>query len=66
MYDIHVFTHTTTYTVSHNCFYYTSKPECAIPDDNDTYTYSVLYRYVHTYKYSHTHTHYDVTNGYST
>ncbi len=20
--------------VSHNCFYYTSKPECAIPDDN--------------------------------
>ncbi len=21
-------------TVSHNCFYYTSKPECAIPDDN--------------------------------
>ncbi len=21
--------------VSHNCFYYTSKPECAIPDDND-------------------------------
>jgi hypothetical protein len=23
-------------SVSHNCFYYTSKPECAIPDDNDT------------------------------
>ncbi len=22
------------HTVSHNCFYYTSKPECAIPDDN--------------------------------
>ncbi len=22
------------WTVSHNCFYYTSKPECAIPDDN--------------------------------
>ncbi len=22
------------YAVSHNCFYYTSKPECAIPDDN--------------------------------
>ncbi len=21
-------------SVSHNCFYYTSKPECAIPDDN--------------------------------
>ena len=20
--------------VSHNCFYYNSKPECAIPDDN--------------------------------
>jgi hypothetical protein len=20
--------------VSHNCFYFTSKPECAIPDDN--------------------------------
>jgi hypothetical protein len=24
---------------SHNCFYYTSKPECAIPDDNSFYVH---------------------------
>ncbi len=34
--DVGYDTCTITYsqTVSHNCFYYTSKPECAIPDDN--------------------------------
>ncbi len=26
--------HTFVLFASHNCFYYTSKPECAIPDDN--------------------------------
>jgi hypothetical protein len=26
--------------VSHNCFYYTSKPECAIPDNNIQCTHS--------------------------
>ncbi len=29
--SLHICVHT---TVSHNWFYYTSKPECAIPDDN--------------------------------
>ncbi len=30
-----------TYIVSQNCFYYTSKPECAIPDDNHTYIHII-------------------------
>jgi hypothetical protein len=30
---------------SHNCFYYTSKPECAIPDDN-VYMYIFICIYV--------------------
>ncbi len=40
----HIYIHTGTlaYTVSHNCFYYTSKPECAIPDDNCTYIHTYL------------------------
>ncbi len=32
-----------TQSVCHNCFYYTSKPECAIPDDN-----------THTHTHAHT------------
>ncbi len=29
--------HQSMYAVSHNCFYYTSKSECSIPDDNTMY-----------------------------
>ncbi len=41
-------------SVSHNCFYYTSKPECAIPDDKwavNTYTSLVCTTglYIHEY-----------------
>jgi hypothetical protein len=42
----HIHSYTHTYAVSHNCFYYTSKKDCALPDDNHTYAHTV---YIHTY-----------------
>jgi hypothetical protein len=38
--------------VGHNCFYYTSKPECAIPDDNFLSKYKFVHTFGHTAKYS--------------
>ncbi len=44
MQRIYIYIYIYIYSVSHNCFYYTSKPECAIPDDN-------IYIYIHTHMY---------------
>jgi hypothetical protein len=40
-------------TASHNCFYYTSKPECAIPDDNhDVHVSCSFLSHTHTQKHA--------------
>jgi hypothetical protein len=44
-------------SVSHNCFYYTSKPECAIPDDNNmlSFSHGVILTWCHSHMVSFSH-----------
>ncbi len=53
-YDIQSLVRPSPCVVSHNCFYYTSKPECAIPDDKNMCTATHLsktMRFINLFRY---------------